>query len=63
MVSFIDESSDPITRTPTGVDQMTEIQPLPDDLMPGDSSNPPITAAITSGGFLVANWLVGLGEG
>jgi hypothetical protein len=62
MDSIIDESLDPISRTPTGIDQMTQVQSLSDDLMPDDSSEIPTNTA-TIGAFLVANWLVGQGEG
>jgi hypothetical protein len=42
---------------------MTEVQPLLNDLMPDVSSKTISTAGtMTSGAFLVANWLVGEGE-
>jgi hypothetical protein len=58
------ESSDPISRTIAGTDLMGEVQPLSEEAMPDVSSKTISTSgSATTEAFLVANWLVGVGEG
>jgi hypothetical protein len=62
MSDIIDESIDRTSRTE--IDNIAEVQPLPQDPMTDVSSKTiPATGAATSAAFLVANWLVGEGEG
>jgi hypothetical protein len=57
------ESSDLSSRTLAEPGRVRDVQSLPDDLMADVASELPTSAMAAGGAFLVANWLVGEGEG